>query len=134
MSMFIKFMRKHKEFDTCNYQFKLIDDSHAKVKRLNSNKCIVAENENDVLDWVYENDWDDLRICTACGCPMDEGWTDDYGTAYFCSKDEFVANMNRAYGEGKWREEPTGEEDWCFEYLNTDGKWMPEASYWTQWI
>lgn len=75
-----------------------------------------------------------FRICQACGAPFDAGYTDDYGYTYFCTYEEFAADMDERYGSGNWRPEPVGNKEWCYEYRdNADCEWVPEPSYYTEW-
>lgn len=71
-----------------------------------------------------------IRICSVCGKPITEGYTNDDGDFYYCSDAEFIRYMDELYGEGKWRPEETGNKDWCYEYFDND-EWYPQLSYYT---
>lgn len=88
----------------------------------------------EMLECICEQDLY-FRICQACGAPFDAGYTDDYGCTYFCTYEEFAADMDERYGSGNWRPEPVGNKEWCYEYRdNADCEWIPEPSYYTEWI
>ena len=92
---------------------------------------LLIKSIRDLDDMIYDIPF---RICMACGCPMDEGFTDDIGETYFCSFEEFAQDMDLRYGKGNWRAEPTGKRDWCYEYReDIESEWLPEISFYTQW-
>lgn len=99
---------------------------------------------NDLLYEVYSNS--DLiyivgryigmkiRICSRCGRPIREGYTNDGGWFYNC-EECFPLEMDEVYGKGNWRPIDTGcanSEGGYYEYL-MHGEWHDDASYYTEW-
>lgn len=133
---FLLFMQKKRIFSCGNYNFRYIDLSEGayilviNVKNSRTWNISGLQNMRDLID---DEDLP-LRICDACGSPMDKGYTDECGTTYFCCDEEFTADMDRRYGKGNWHPEPTGDFEWCYEY-RTDEKspWEPEPSFYTTW-
>lgn len=88
--------------------------------------------KSEELDEVFEKNSDlEIRICSVCGKPITEGYTNNDGDFYYCSDSEFENYMDLTYGEGKWRPEETGLKNWCYEYLEDDDEWYPQSSYYT---
>lgn len=84
----------------------------------------IIENEPKCMD-------EKIRVCSICGKPITEGYTNEDGDFYFCSDSEFVDFMNETYGEGRWRPEETGYEGWCYEVFDEEDGWCPQSSYYT---
>lgn len=130
----IEFLKKAKTYDVGHFSFfynmeensvLMIDTATGKNHKFNS--------KEDLGNIIDEQDLQ-LRICDGCGAPMVEGWTDNEGTTYFCTEQEFSKDMDERYGVGNWRREPSGACDWAYEYRNdANAPWLPEPSYFTEW-
>lgn len=136
---FIQFMATVQEYDIDPYHFQYMDNGKGVLMtftvvftRVRNVSCLIF-NSND-LDRIINQFELPLRICDTCGSVMDRGWTDEFGDTYFCKKEEFIADMDRRYGKGNWRVEPTGKFGWHYEYREgPDRLWMPEPSFYTEW-
>ena len=85
----------------------------------------------------------EFRVCSVCGQMMSDGYMDE-GGFYACSDKCFKQHFNEMYGEGKWKAvddmtEKDWENTWHFDedafyaYLDENGIWQPEYTFWTQW-
>lgn len=82
----------------------------------------------------------EFRICDYCGKPMGEGMTNEgngLGADFHCHEGKcFEEAMNSLYGEGRWRENPSGEEGeygGYYDELLENGTWEDTGIFYTQW-
>lgn len=143
MKTLFDFMREKKtyEFDDAVFQGghtnRLIWESGKLFFHVGkTNKMYQIKREDDLID-IYETDTNlEVRICNVCGSPMQSGYTCDGGVFYACSDECFKKDMDAQYGEGNWRANETGKENELggyYEYLEENGTWQPEPSYYTEW-
>ena len=105
-----------------------------------TNKMYQIKRYDDLMNFYEKDTGLAVRVCTVCGSPMQSGYTDDGGWAYCCSDECFKKDMDERYGEGKWRKyedkyEKGAANEWggYYEYLDKNGVWQPEPSYYTEW-
>lgn len=139
---FKKVLQNNKNhFETVHYTFDLLESGRVCVqhfsdceKKKPDYSIHNAVLKSDIDHWIDKKGFDDLRFCTVCGAPMDSGWTDNFGSFYCCSESEFNELMNQEYGEGNWRVEPTGEEEWNYETRKSENdEWIPNDAFYTEW-
>lgn len=111
--------------------FNLVDD---KIKMLvNGVDEYLADNENDVDDFIYGNYNTEIRFCEQCGKPYDTGYIAGDGW-WYCCEECFESTMDTEYGKGKWRAtDKEGEYGGFYEALNDEGAWEDTSIFWTQW-
>lgn len=144
MASLFDYMKHHKRFDwrdcTANNPKEntlVWESGHLYLMIGGSCKLYEIKDERDLIDF-YENDTKfEVRICSVCGKPMFDGFTDDLGTFYACDEDCFEKYMNSQYGEGNWRVEEldgriANEEGGYYEYFKND-KWNSDGSFYTEW-
>ncbi|XBX10646.1 hypothetical protein QMP26_41660 (plasmid) [Enterocloster clostridioformis] len=134
---FMQFMEKVQVHDVGHYHFQYMRNDRKGV-------IMTSDNEYEKISYVIfcKEDFEELtteydlplKICDVCGSVMNFGWTDEFGDTYFCTEEEFTADMDERYGAGNWRAEPTGKFDWSYEYRKGPGcQWLPEPSFYTEW-
>lgn len=131
---FLLFMSKKRFHDTGRFRFQLMETKNTVLMTDTQDGQDYPLNSGEaLLNLVSEKDYP-LRICGACGAPMQEGWTDDEGSTYFCCENEFREDMDTRYGRDNWRPEPSKTKEWVYEYReNPSSPWLPEPSYRTFW-
>lgn len=78
-------------------------------------------------------------ICVHCGEPMIDGMTNDGGWVTYdfnCHEQCFDAAMDERYGNGRWRENPSGEPgeyNGYYDELLEDGTWEDTGIFYTEW-
>lgn len=114
------------------WEFNLVN---GKIVVTKANGNVYKAKDEDAL-YDIEEIADYLRVCERCGKPFQFGYTTDGGWHYFC-EECFTDGMNELFGEGKWRENKTGD---CGEYggfydeLLPDGTWEDTGFYYTEWL
>ena len=87
-----------------------------------------SELENLIIDQKLP-----LRMCTACGKPMVEGYVVN-GEEYYCTDQEFKERMDQIYGHGNWRKNPLNDGICEFQYKEEGSdRWIPEFSHYKKW-
>lgn len=131
---FMLFMSQKKLHSTVRFQFHyLAAQNTIRMMDTLSGQDYLLNSEEALQDLVSEKEYP-LRVCSACGAPMQEGWTDEEESTYFCSENEFFKDMDARYGRENWRREPSGKKEWMFEYrTDTFSSWHPEPSFHTEW-
>lgn len=127
-----------------------LDSYEGKIRLVMKNGLQMVSNDIfDLQDFYeeYSNEEGEFRICEVCGKPYDEGYMTEGGTFYACSDECFRNDADARYGKGKWKltEELTEEEkknvlwnefgeDSYHAYLDEDGKWHPDNTFYTEWF
>lgn len=131
---FMLFMSRKKLHSTVRFRFQyLAAENTVQVTDTCNGQDYLLNSEDALQDLISEKEYP-LRMCSACGAPMQEGWTDEEGSTYFCSENEFRKDMDARYGRENWRPEPSGKKEWLFEYrTDASSSWCPEPSFYTDW-
>ena len=72
---------------------------------------------------------------------MQKGMTDE-DADFYNHADCFPKDMDKRYGKGNWREMPQDENGdltencrgGCYEWRDEAGRWLPEPSFYTEWV
>lgn len=132
------FMEDKRDYEFYNGKWKLHNNSLELILILENGSRYIIDDESDIQDILERELNQEIRFCDVCGCPMDTGFTDDDADFYNC-EDCFPKDMDERYGKDKWREYSSEDGD-CnslggfYEYMNEDGEWEPEPSYYTEWF
>ena len=127
---FVRFIAIHRCFCSGLYQFQYKDGAVEVSVPGKEFEIGLVHSQGELGELIEKNSFPELRFCDYCGSPMEEGFTDE--SDYLCCEEEFQLKMDSNYGAGNWRPEPTGCEDYCYEYLK-NGEWIPCDWYWTEW-
>lgn len=97
---------------------------------------LIAEDEDDLCEYFYDNYNIILHFCDWCGGIFQDGMTNDDGDLYV-HEDCFKDYMDDSYGRGKWMSLGNGEEDGAGGYYITTadvvGGYKPTGIYYTEY-
>lgn len=111
---FFKFMNMANYYKTNDYQF-IFDMFENKIEvsggvlenieyaRITDSEELSEYIDEEVEEWFDCNFQNDLRFCSICGAPMQEGFISENSCIYIDSEIEFFNYMNSIYGLGNWR-------------------------------
>lgn len=129
---FMNTMMRKKEYSSGKYRFYYIPENQT-VRIENADKSeIYSVKSGEEMERMILQRRLPFAICDDCGFPMEAGYTD--GLTYFGCKEELETHMDDFYGEENWREEPTGDKGYSYEYRDSnDSPWEEERSHYIEW-
>lgn len=141
---FFKFINTANYYKTRDYHF-VMDICHNVIEvtggiieeyaRVMDSQDLLDTIDDEVAEWEDDNISNDIRFCSICGAPMQEGYTNE--EMYIDTDIEFFNYMNSKYGAGNWKSVIVEELNECvtryFYKESTSDNWLPTPWHYTDW-
>lgn len=125
----------HFVMDHCDSCIEVTGGVINEYARIMDSQGLIDIIDEEIEEWMDNNINNDIRVCSICGAPMQEGYTDE--NMYIDTDIEFFNYMNSVYGSGNWRSatiEELAERDASYFYREpTSDIWLPTSWYYTDW-
>lgn len=140
------YLETHEDYESPCGQWHLTSYGDGTIRMSVGTNVFRVESESDIQDVLERELNQEVRFCTVCGSPMQDGYMVEDGDFYACSDECFEKDADERYGKCKWKlTDDMTEEEWSnanryefgedshHAYLGKDNKWHPDNTFYTEW-